>query len=148
MPLLIVFLVAANAFATAAELTLKPGRYEIASTWIVQGQSHPSQPVRRCIATGDLIYPERVFNAAVGQPSIAYRSCTIKNLNYSGGKVAYDQDCARFVTHVEGTYSETGYSVTRTLEPKVKTKAGVGSQIRLEAKRVADCEDAAKKNNP
>ncbi len=143
MLLLVVFLPSAGAFSPA-DLTLKPGKYEIASTWVLDGTSRPSQPARRCIAEVDLNYPERVFNAAVGNPSVAERSCTIKNLSYSAGKVTYDQDCARFVTHVTGTYSETGYSVTRTLEPKVTTKTGVSSLIKLEAKRVADCEDGAK----
>ncbi len=145
---LVVFLLAVGASTSAADLTLKPGKYEIASTWIVEGNAHPSRPARRCIAAPDLSYPERVFNAAVGQPSIADRSCSTKNLNYSGGKVSYDQDCAKFVTHVQGTYSETGYSVTRALEPKIQTKRGVSSQIKLEAKRIADCEDAAKGNGP
>jgi hypothetical protein len=142
MLLLILFLPSAGAFTSPADLTLKPGKYEIASTWVLEGQSHPSQPARRCIAEADLNYPERVFNAAVGAPSIADRSCTIKNLSYSAGKVAYDQDCARFVTHVSGNYSETGYSVTRTLEPKAATKSGVSSLIKLEARRIADCENA------
>src|SRR6267142_2109826 len=50
MLLLVMFLPSAGAFTSPADLTLKPGKYEIASTWVLEGTSRPSQPARRCIA--------------------------------------------------------------------------------------------------
>jgi hypothetical protein len=121
--------------AAAPDNGPKPGNYEVNAVWILQGQSRPASPAQSCLNQEDLNNPERVFNVSTVRDA---RNCSIKNLVYAGGKISYDVDCGQILTHVEGTYTEAGYSVIRTLGLNGKP-SNVSSQIKLEAKRTGDC---------
>jgi Protein of unknown function (DUF3617) len=110
-------------------------RDEINAAWVLQGQSRPAAPAQSCLRPEDLDNPERVFNVSTVRDA---RNCSIKNLAYAGGKISYDADCGQLLTHVEGTYNESGYSVTRTLGLNGKTSKA-SSQIKLDAKRTGEC---------
>ena len=97
--------------AAAPDNGPNPGNYEVNAVWILQGQSRPAAPAQSCLNQEDLNNPERVFNVSTVREA---RNCSIKNLVYAGGKISYEVDCGQLLTHVEGIYTETGYSVIRT----------------------------------
>ena len=130
---LVIFVV--SALAAAPDSGPKPGNYEINAVWLIQGQSRPAAPAQSCLNPEDLNNPERVFNASTVRDA---RNCSIKNLAYTGGKISYDVDCGQLLTHVEGTYTENGYSVIRTLGLNGKP-SNASSQIKLDAKRTGEC---------
>jgi Protein of unknown function (DUF3617) len=126
---------AVSASAAAPDNGPKPGNYEVNAVWILQGQSRPGAPAQSCLNQKDLNNPERVFNVSTVRDA---RNCTITNLVYANGKISYDVDCGQLFIHVKGTYTETGYSVIRTLGIKGKP-TDTSSQIQLNAKRTGDC---------
>jgi hypothetical protein len=130
---LVLFVV--SALAAALDNGPKPGNYEVNAVWMLQGQSRPAAPAQSCLNQEDLNNPERVFNVSTLRDA---RNCSIKNLVYVDGKISYDVDCGQILTHVEGTYSETGYSVIRTLRLNGKP-SNASSQIKLDAKRTGEC---------
>ena len=135
LPLSLILLVV-SALAAAPDNGPKPGNYEVKALWLVQGQSRPAAPAQSCLNESDLSNPERVFNVSTVRDA---RNCSVKNLAYAGGKISYDVDCGELLTHVEGTYTENGYSVIRTLSLNGRPSAA-SSQIKLDAKRTGECE--------
>jgi hypothetical protein len=130
---LVLFVV--SALAATPDNGPKPGNYEVNAVWMLQGQSRPAAPAQSCLNQEDLNNPERVFNVSTLRDA---RNCSIKNLVYAGGKISYDVDCGQILTRVEGTYTETGYSVIRTLGLNGKP-SNASSQIKLDAKRTGEC---------
>jgi Protein of unknown function (DUF3617) len=128
-------LLVVSALAAVPDNGPKPGNYEVNAVWMLQGQSRPAAPAQSCLNQEDLNNPERVFNVSTLRDA---RNCSIKNLVYVDGKISYDVDCGQVLTHVEGTYTETGYSVIRTLGLNGKP-SNASSQIKLEAKRTGEC---------
>jgi len=124
-----------SALGAVADDGPKPGNYEVNAVWILEGQSRPAAPAQSCLNRKDLNNPERVFNLSTVRDA---RNCTITNLVYADGKISYDVDCGQLLTHVKGTYTETGYSVIRTLGVK-GNPTNTSSQIKLDAKRTGDC---------
>jgi len=124
-----------SALAAAPENGPKPGNYEVNAVWILEGQSRPAAPAQSCLNQKDLNNPERVFNVSTVRDA---RNCTITNLVYANGKISYDVGCGQLLIQVKGTYTETGYSVIRTLGVKGKA-TNTSSQIKLDAKRTGDC---------
>ena len=133
LPFALVLLVVST-LAAAPDNGPKPGNYEVNAVWMLQGQSRPAAPAQSCLHQEDLNNPERVFNVSTVRDA---RNCSVKNLVYAGGQISYDVDCGQLLTHVEGSYTENGYSVIRTLG--LSGKPNASSQIKLEAKRTGDC---------
>jgi len=130
---LVLFVV--SALAAAPDNGPKPGNYEVNAVWMLQGQSRPAAPAQSCLNQEDLNNPERVFNVSTLRDA---RNCSIRNLVYVDGKISYDVDCGQILTHVEGSYTESGYSVIRTLGLNGKS-SNASSQIKLDAKRTGEC---------
>ena len=135
IPTFALVVLAASTVAAAPGKGPQPGNYEVNAAWIVLGQSRPAAPAQSCLNQEDLNNPERVFNVSTVRDA---RNCSINSLVYVGGKISYDVDCGQLITHVEGSYSETGYSVMRTLELSGRPSA-VSTQIKLDAKRTGEC---------
>lgn len=134
LPLSLILFVMA-ALAASSDSGPKPGNYEVSAVWLIQGMSRPAAPAQSCLNEADLNDPERVFNVSTVRDA---RNCSVKNLAYANGKISYDVDCGELLTHVEGTYTENGYSVIRTLGLNGRRSAA-SSQIKLDAKRTGEC---------
>jgi hypothetical protein len=134
LPLLLILFVV-TALAASTDDGPKPGNYEVKAVWLVAGQSRPAAPAQSCLNQEDLSDPERVFNVSTVRDA---RNCSVKNLAYNNGKISYDVDCGELLTHVEGSYTESGYSVIRTLGLNGRPSAA-SSQIKLDAKRTGEC---------
>src|ERR1700733_8305432 len=130
---LVLFVV--SALAAAPDNGPKPGNYEVNAVWMLQGQSRPAAPAQSCLNQEDLNNPERVFNVSTLRDA---RNCSIRNLVYVDGKISYDVDCGQILTHVEGSYTESGYSVIRPLGLNGKS-SNASSQIKLDAKHTGEC---------
>jgi hypothetical protein len=134
LPLSLILLVV-SAMAASSNNAPKPGNYEVNAVWLIQGMSRPAAPAQSCLNETDLNDPERVFNVSTVRDA---RNCSVKNLVYANGKISYDVDCGELLTHVEGSYTENGYSVVRTLGLSGRPSPA-SSQIKLDAKRTGEC---------
>ncbi|HKV61820.1 MAG TPA: DUF3617 family protein [Candidatus Acidoferrum sp.] len=126
-----------DAGAPATGVQLKPGQYAMTVTYEVQEQrQNELRTAARCITTADLDDPEKVFDertSAVQNRDV----CPVKNLKSAGAKISYDAECANRTVHVEGSLSETGFSVVRTVTPKASP--GVQLKFIVAGKRTGDC---------
>ena len=122
----------------AANIDLKPGKYTLTITYQIQDQrQNESRTGTRCIAPADLGDPEKIFNDRMFAPGSPDTYCAVKNLKTGGGQISYDADCQDRVVHVEGTLSNTEFSVVREVKPKASP--GVSLKLALRGKRTGDC---------
>lgn len=125
--------------ASAGNVTLKPGRYEVTVTYEVQHErQNQSQTAIRCIRALDLESPERVFNDRTDAAPRAEEICKVKDFKNAAGKVSYNADCSNRTVHVEGNVNETAFRVVRTVRPKAS--AGVSLKFTVSGKWLEDCD--------
>lgn len=122
----------------AANVDLKPGKYVLTITYEVQNQrQNESGSGTRCITPRDLDNPERIFSDQVTVRPKQEESCSVKQFRNIGGKISYDAECSNRTVHVEGNVSATGFSVVRTVKPKVGQ--GVSLKFTVRGTRTGDC---------
>lgn len=124
--------------AAAANVDLKPGKYELTVTYEVQNQrQNESRSGTRCITTRDLDNPENIFSDRVTMRPKQEESCSVKQLRNIGGKISYDAECSNRVVHVEGNLNTTEFSVVRTVKPKASQ--GVSLKFTVRGRRTGGC---------
>lgn len=125
--------------ASARNVELKPGKYEVTVSYEVQHErQNQSQTTPRCIRTQDLGNPEEIFNDRTGPTRKKEEICTVKDFKAVAGRISYDAECSNRTVHVEGTVDESGFSIVRTATPKVGQAVPVKLVIR--GRRTGDCE--------
>jgi hypothetical protein len=128
--------VASGSTALAQTVPLMPGYYEVMTTLMPSGTQDSRD---RCVTAEHLVEPEGVFNYAFAwkkyQPIPGQ-----KVLNYSvqGGKISYDVETSMTMTHVEGTLSNSEFSIVRHTNSK-SGKGGMPMSLKLDGKRTKDC---------
>lgn len=130
-----------EAGALAAPLALKPGLYAMTVTYQVQGErQNQSRSGTRCIAANDLENPEAIFSDQVVAVRTAEIKCSVGNWKNADGRVSYDAECSDRTVHVEGSLSETEFSVVRTVTPKASPK--ILLKFVVAGKRTGHCKGA------
>lgn len=128
--------------AKATTLELKPGQYAMTVTYQVQGERQSqSRSGTRCITASDLDNPEMIFSDQIVAPKKEEAKCSVKELKDAGGKVSYDAKCSNRTVHVEGSLSETEFSVVRTVTPKASPN--VLLKFVVAGKRSGECKTSA-----
>jgi Protein of unknown function (DUF3617) len=128
----------ALAAAATVDLKLKPGKYALTVTYEVQDQrQNQSRNATRCIRPFDLDNPEKIFDDRVVATPKEEDACSVRNLKTANRRVSYDADCSNRTIHVEGTLSDGGFSVVRTVTPK--GNQGVSLKFTVSGKRTGDC---------
>lgn len=124
--------------ASARNVDLKPGRYEVTVSYEVQHERQSqSQTTARCIRTQDLGNPEEIFNDRTGPMRKKEEICTVKGFKAVADRISYDADCSNRTVHVEGTVDESSFSIVRMATPKVGQAVPVKLVIR--GRRTGDC---------
>lgn len=128
----------ALAAAATVDLKLKPGKYALTVTYEVQDQrQNQSRSATRCIRPRDLNNPEKIFDDRVVATPKEEDACSVRNLRTANRQVSYDADCSNRTVHVEGTLSDGGFSVIRTVTPK--GNQGVSLKFMVSGRRTGDC---------
>jgi hypothetical protein len=125
--------------ATAQPVPLQPGQYEVTATVTASNVKEQAKPDTntRCIKAEDLANVEAVFNNRFMAGFKADASCRVSGLAIGNGKISYSSDCRYSSVRVEGTLSETSFSVVRTA--KAKASGGIDVSTKLQARRVRAC---------
>lgn len=122
----------------AESVPLKPGEYQVtAVTESSSGEAGKPDSHSRCVREEHLANPDAVFNyyALNGfKPNPANK---VMNVSMHGGTVSYDIEGVYAITRVEGTVSNTGFSVVRKATPKGDKALSV--TMRVDGKRTGDC---------
>lgn len=122
----------------AESVPLKPGEYQVtAVTESSSGEAGKPDSHSRCVREEHLANPDAVFNyyALNGfKPNPANK---VMNVSMHGGAVSYDIEGVYAITRVEGTVSNTGFSVVRKATPKGDKALSV--TMKVDGKRTGDC---------
>ncbi len=128
----------AAASVRAESVPLKPGEYQVtAVTESSSGEAGKPDTHSRCVREEHLANPDAVFNyyALNGfKPNPANK---VMNVSMNGGTVSYDIEGVYAITRVEGTVSNTDFSVVRKAIPKGDKALSV--TMRVDGKRTGDC---------
>lgn len=129
------------AFA-ADMIALAPGRYAVTTVMTLNGNKMAPNTKSRCITKDDLQDPERLFNERFLDGFKPDPNCTEHNVKISADKASYDEECAKpemsaRTVHVEATFSDTAYSVARSVKPK--SPRAMPFVYTISAKRTGDC---------
>lgn len=126
--------------AAAQSVPLQPGKYDLTTTLTTSNVAEKSKPDTnsRCIKAADLTNVEAVFNNRVLAGYAPDPSCKVAGASVAGGKISYTADCKYATVRVEGTLTNTTFSVKRIATPKAS--GGVGVSTTIDAKRVGACE--------
>jgi hypothetical protein len=122
----------------AESVPLKPGEYQVtAVTESSNGEAGKPDTHTRCVKEEHLANPDAVFNyyALNGfKPNPANK---VMNVSMHGGTVSYEIEGVYAITRVEGTVSNTGFSVVRKATPKGDKALSV--TMKVDGKRMGDC---------
>ena len=122
----------------AESVPLKPGEYQVtAVTESSSGEAGKPDTHTRCLKEEHLANPDAVFNyyALNGfKPNPANK---VLNVSMHGGNVSYDIEGVYAITRVEGTVSNTSFSVVRKATPKGDKALSV--TMKVDGKRTGDC---------
>ncbi len=122
----------------AEPVPLKPGEYQVtAVTESSSGEAGKPDTHTRCVKEEHLANPDAVFNyyALNGfKPNPANK---VLNVSMHGGTVSYEIEGVYAITRVEGTVSNTGFSVVRKATPKGDKALSV--TMKVDGKRTGDC---------
>ncbi len=122
----------------AESVPLKPGEYQVtAVTESSSGEAGKPDTHSRCVQEEHLANPDAIFNyyALNGfKPNPANK---VMNVSVHGGTVSYDIEGVYAITRVEGTVSNTGFSVVRKATPKGDKALSV--TMKVDGKRTGDC---------
>jgi hypothetical protein len=113
---------------------LSPGFYEVSTTMTPGDRSASTD---RCVTAEHLVDPEGVFMYVFSKKYTPIRGTKVINYSVQGGKISYDVDTSLATVHVEGTVSDTEFSVVR--DAKSKSGRGIPMQMKLVGKRTRDC---------
>jgi len=130
--------ICAEAPVQAESVPLKPGEYQVtAVTESSSGEAGKPDTHSRCVREEHLANPDAVFNyyALNGfKPNPANK---VMNVSMHGGTVSYDIEGVYAITRVEGTVSNTSFSVVRKATPKGDKALSV--TMKVDGKRTGDC---------
>lgn len=122
----------------AETVPLKPGEYQVtAVTESSNGEAGKPDTHTRCVKEEHLANPDAVFNyyALNGfKPNPANK---VMNVSMHSGTVSYEIEGVYAITHVEGTVSNTDFSVVRKATPKGDKALSV--TMKVDGKRMGDC---------
>lgn len=122
----------------AESVPLKPGEYQVtAVTESSNGEAGKPDTRSRCLKEEHLADPDAVFNyyALNGfKPNPANK---VMNVSMHGGNVSYEIEGVYAITRVEGTVSNTSFSVIRKATPKGDKALSV--TMKVDGKRTGDC---------
>lgn len=122
----------------AESVPLKPGEYQVtAVTESSNGEAGKPDTRSRCLKEEHLADPDAVFNyyALNGfKPNPANK---VMNVSMHGGNVSYEIEGVYAITRVEGTVSNTSFSVVRKATPKGDKALSV--TMKVDGKRTGDC---------
>lgn len=122
----------------AESIPLKPGEYQItAVTETSNGEAGKPATHTRCMKEEHLAHPDAVFNYYVTNGFKPKPSNKVTNVSIHDGNVSYDIEGPHAVTRVEGTVSNTSFSVVRKATPTAGN--GILVTMRVEGKRMGDC---------
>ena len=131
-------MICAAAPVQAESVPLKPGEYQVtAVTESSSGEAGKPDTHSRCVRDEHLANPDAVFNyyALNGfKPNPANK---VMNVSMHGGTVSYDIEGVYAITRVEGTVSNTSFSVVRKATPKGDKALSV--TMKVDGKRTGDC---------
>lgn len=126
--------------AFGAQVPLKPGQYTMTVTYQVQSERQDqSRSGTRCITTSDLENPEAIFSDEIAATQTNETKCSVGNWKNAAGRISYDAKCSNRMVHVEGSLSETQFSVVRTVTAKASPK--VLLKFFVAGRRTGDCRD-------
>ena len=136
--LVIASVVCAASMGRSETVPLKPGEYQVtAVTESSSGEPGKPDTHTRCVKEEHLTNPDAVFNyyALNGfKPNPANK---VMNVSMHGGTISYDIEGVHAITRVEGTVSNTGFSVVRKATPKGDQALSV--TMKVDGKRTGDC---------
>ena len=131
-------MICAAAPVQVESVPLKPGEYQVtAVTESSSGEAGKPDTHSRCVREEHLANPDAVFNyyALNGfKPNPANK---VMNVSMHGGTVSYDIEGVYAITRVEGTVSNTSFSVVRKATPKGDKALSV--TMKVDGKRTGDC---------
>lgn len=130
-----------GASAFCAQVPLKPGQYAMTVTYQVQNErQNQMRSGTRCVTASDLENPEAIFSDEITRLQTDETKCSVGNWKNTGGRISYDAECSNRTVHVEGSLSETQFSVVRTVTPKTSPK--VLLKFFVTGRRTGDCKAA------
>ncbi len=134
---ILLLMTSASVLPANSVVDLKPGKYQETTTMEMNGKATSQPNIHiKCISADDLQHPEAIFNERVFKLYKPDPACATHNLTTSGGKIAYDEDCANRKVHVDATVSGTEYSAVRSVTPK---SGSMGFTYRMKGKRTGEC---------
>ncbi|MBS0150760.1 MAG: hypothetical protein JSR31_07440 [Nitrospira sp.] len=122
--------------ALAQSLPLMPGYYEVTAT--MSTSSEPEQR-HRCVTAEHLANAEAVLNYAFAKKFTPLPNHKIMNFSVGGDKISYEVDTPFSLIHVEGTISDTNFSVMRSNKSKSGKVSPIPMTLTLIGKRTGDC---------
>ena len=122
--------------ALADSLPLAPGHYDVTATLSTTGKAEKRD---RCITAEHVATAESVLNYGFAKNVTPLPNHTVVNFSVEGGRVSYNVDTPSSVIHVEGTISDTDFSVVRSHQSKSGKVSPVPMTLTLTGKRTGDC---------
>ncbi len=133
-----VSLICAAPAVGAESVPLKPGEYQVtAVTESSNGEAGKPDTRSRCLKEEHLANPDAVFNYYVINGFNPNPANKVLNVSMHGGSVSYEIEGVYAITRVEGTVSNTGFSVVRKATPKGDKALSV--TMKVDGKRTGDC---------
>lgn len=122
--------------ALADALPLAPGHYDVTVTLSTTGKTEKRD---RCITSEHLANAESVLNYGFAKNATPLPNHTVVNFSVERGRISYNVDTPSSLIHVEGTISDTDFSVVRSHQSKSGKVSPVPMTLTLTGKRTGDC---------